>query len=405
MSLRLLHAFGPGFTNCNSVGEEAFLRNQVPNAGINGPLPACRACSLGHLRSTSHKGVTGVSGVVEYVHAPSVGRRLKRMPSVPMLIPDQTIYMSNIYAPVATMTHMDNIYASEATVARMDLLSNVVSSSSMPSMPLLIPHQMMYDSTIHAPAETIARMDNICASEATVARMDNMYASEATIIGMNNIACEVNGKDDTHPRKSALTSMHACTHCRESKTACSDIRPCHRCSRLGLACGAECAPRKRACHSCHLSKVACGFNTVPDGEKCPRCKRLGLECNAHDPPPQGPRRKRVRMPGVAVPSSEAKKKRSNDHNIQATSFSLPGVTPSLADSLLGLLPSEIDAIEALTATPAACSHAQHPTVALQSSSGTAEAINATCLGPTSVGVAISDSSWGMFAPTGLPFAV
>ena len=31
-----------------------------------------------------------------------------------------------------------------------------------------------------------------------------------------------------------LTLLHACVHCRASKTACSDCRPCLRCQRLGL---------------------------------------------------------------------------------------------------------------------------------------------------------------------------
>jgi hypothetical protein len=90
-----------------------------------------------------------------------------------------------------------------------------------------------------------------------------------------------------------LSLLHACVHCRASKTACTDQRPCTRCRRLGLECSSDRGElRKRACKSCHSAKVACGGSGV--GEACPRCKRLGLECVPRDLPSQGPRRKRVR---------------------------------------------------------------------------------------------------------------
>eukprot|EP00965_Chrysotila_dentata_P169127 5584757-Pleurochrysis_carterae.AAC.3 len=37
----------------------------------------------------------------------------------------------------------------------------------------------------------------------------------------------------------ALCKMHACVHCHSSKTACTDVRPCPRCIRLGLDCSSE----------------------------------------------------------------------------------------------------------------------------------------------------------------------
>ena len=95
------------------------------------------------------------------------------------------------------------------------------------------------------------------------------------------------------PRAQAnLSLLHACLHCRASKTACTDQRPCTRCRRLGLECSLDLGqPRKRACRCCHSAKVACGASFT---DACPRCKRLGLECVPRDPPVQGPRRKRVR---------------------------------------------------------------------------------------------------------------
>ena len=90
-----------------------------------------------------------------------------------------------------------------------------------------------------------------------------------------------------------LSLLHACTHCRASKTACADERPCARCRRLGLECSTDDGqPRKRACKSCHAAKVACGTLFT---EKCNRCRRLGLECVPRDPPGQpGQRRRRQR---------------------------------------------------------------------------------------------------------------
>mmetsp|Transcript_25701 Transcript_25701/g.53840 ORF Transcript_25701/g.53840 Transcript_25701/m.53840 type:complete len:289 (+) Transcript_25701:77-943(+) len=75
----------------------------------------------------------------------------------------------------------------------------------------------------------------------------------------------------------ALCKMHACVHCHSSKTACTDVRPCPRCIRLGLDCSSERdQPRKRACKGCHAGKVAC--QSSYGAEKCTRCTRLGIAC-------------------------------------------------------------------------------------------------------------------------------
>ena len=90
----------------------------------------------------------------------------------------------------------------------------------------------------------------------------------------------------------SLSMLHACVHCRASKTACTDQRPCNRCCRLGLECTSDGNQlRKRACRSCHAAKVACG-TVFPNA--CGRCKRLGLVCVPREPPKHEPRRKRVR---------------------------------------------------------------------------------------------------------------
>jgi hypothetical protein len=78
-----------------------------------------------------------------------------------------------------------------------------------------------------------------------------------------------------------LVQLHACLHCRASKTACTDVRPCTRCCRLGLDCSSDRdQPRKRACKSCHAAKVACGTDFT-DGA-CNRCRRLGHACVPRD---------------------------------------------------------------------------------------------------------------------------
>ena len=88
-----------------------------------------------------------------------------------------------------------------------------------------------------------------------------------------------------------LTLLHACVHCRESKTACADARQCACCRRLGLDCSTDRdGPRKRSCHACHAAKVACGA-IFSDG-KCSRCTRLGLECVARGKPNPGARIRR-----------------------------------------------------------------------------------------------------------------
>ena len=90
---------------------------------------------------------------------------------------------------------------------------------------------------------------------------------------------------------SSLSILHACVHCRASKTACTDQRPCNRCCRLGLECTSDGSQlRKRACRSCHAQKVACSMTF---GEVCGRCQRLGLKCEPRDAA-TGPRRKRMR---------------------------------------------------------------------------------------------------------------
>jgi hypothetical protein len=101
------------------------------------------------------------------------------------------------------------------------------------------------------------------------------------------LASSANGSNNN------LSLLHACVHCRASKTACADERPCARCRRLNLECSTDDGqPRKRACKSCHAAKVACGTLFT---EACNRCRRLGFECVPRDPPgPPGQRRRRVR---------------------------------------------------------------------------------------------------------------
>jgi len=79
-----------------------------------------------------------------------------------------------------------------------------------------------------------------------------------------------------------LSVMHACMHCRAAKTACTDERPCKRCTRLGLECSAyRDEPRKRACVGCHSAKVSCSVKD--DGsDTCARCRRLGITCVPRD---------------------------------------------------------------------------------------------------------------------------
>ena len=88
----------------------------------------------------------------------------------------------------------------------------------------------------------------------------------------------------------SLSMLHACVHCRASKTACADERPCARCRRLGLECTSDAGePRKRACRACHAAKVACG---ALFSDSCNRCRRLGLECVPREMPRPGSRIRR-----------------------------------------------------------------------------------------------------------------
>lgn len=89
------------------------------------------------------------------------------------------------------------------------------------------------------------------------------------------------GSEATKP-PAELSVMHACMHCRAAKTACTDERPCRRCTRLGLECSAyRDEPRKRACVGCHTAKVSCSFKD--DGsDTCARCRRLGITCVPRD---------------------------------------------------------------------------------------------------------------------------
>jgi hypothetical protein len=123
--------------------------------------------------------------------------------------------------------------------------------------------------------------------------------SESTIATLNWSSRLSDGPDDESDApeekpEANLSMLHACVHCRSSKTACSDQRPCNRCHRLGLDCSSDGGqPRKRACKSCHVAKVACG---TFHNDTCNRCRRLGFECVPRDPPMHGSRRKRMRLP-------------------------------------------------------------------------------------------------------------
>jgi len=99
--------------------------------------------------------------------------------------------------------------------------------------------------------------------------------------------------DAARKNQSGLCHMHACVHCHASKTACTDVRPCPRCCRLGLDCSSERdQPRKRACKGCHAGKVACDFG---ESDTCHRCARLGIPCVPRsDQTPAGASRKRRR---------------------------------------------------------------------------------------------------------------
>ncbi|KAL1510999.1 hypothetical protein AB1Y20_005824 [Prymnesium parvum] len=95
------------------------------------------------------------------------------------------------------------------------------------------------------------------------------------------------------PLELDLLLLHACVHCRASKTACTDCRPCVRCTRLGLDCAYMNKPRKRACVSCHSNKVACDLH-LSGGGVCARCKRLNHCCVPREQVRQRVMRKRRR---------------------------------------------------------------------------------------------------------------
>ena len=74
--------------------------------------------------------------------------------------------------------------------------------------------------------------------------------------------------------------LHACICCQHAKTACDDVRPCHRCVRLKLECDGDTRTVKRACTNCKSSKVKCDMDAFTP---CRRCARLCLECTPYLP--------------------------------------------------------------------------------------------------------------------------
>jgi len=89
-------------------------------------------------------------------------------------------------------------------------------------------------------------------------------------------AWEDRGTAATLPRGRRLTLL-ACKNCQKARTACTDQRPCQRCTRLGLQCEGEAKPVRRACDQCKRAKTKCDLN---DAMPCARCVRLKLECTA-----------------------------------------------------------------------------------------------------------------------------
>eukprot|EP00948_MAST-09A_sp_MAST-9A-sp1_P002291 g2291.t1 len=81
----------------------------------------------------------------------------------------------------------------------------------------------------------------------------------------------------TSPSSSTSSARHvrvACLACSRSKVACSHIRPCPRCVRLGIECVDVRKKRVgQACEGCRKARVACS-----DGTPCLRCKELGIPC-------------------------------------------------------------------------------------------------------------------------------
>jgi len=109
-------------------------------------------------------------------------------------------------------------------------------------------------------------------------------------------------EETAQPKKAVqLQLKHACQHCRQSKTACSEVRPCIRCTRLCL----DCVPfteklRKRACVSCHRSKISCKGHDDTLSGKCARCEATGIECIPRDLPTTSGKRKRRSPPQDAA---------------------------------------------------------------------------------------------------------
>ncbi|KAL1508488.1 hypothetical protein AB1Y20_004589 [Prymnesium parvum] len=133
----------------------------------------------------------------------------------------------------------------------------------------------------------------------------------------------------------SLTMKHACQHCRSSKTACSEVRPCIRCTRLGL----ECVPfseelRKRACTVCHRSKVSCKRGSAPG--QCMRCESLGVECIARDPVALRGTKRRRRGAAEDLLSLASGKAAGVADDVRALTISMPQVLHwDLASAPLG----------------------------------------------------------------------
>jgi len=143
-----------------------------------------------------------------------------------------------------------------------------------------------------------------------------------------------------------LTLYHACIHCRASKTACTDCRPCVRCTRLGLDCSAYMdKPRKRACVSCHTNKVACDLHLSGD-DACTRCKRLNNTCVPREQVRQRGVRKRRRKgeegeeaplgADVLLLAAGTELSRRGDANVAASPEAAGAGFDTAAELLLGL---------------------------------------------------------------------
>lgn len=74
--------------------------------------------------------------------------------------------------------------------------------------------------------------------------------------------------------------LQACTHCQRAKSACTDQRPCLRCTRLGIPCDDDPKPRKQACARCKHARVKCDLDAQ---QPCGRCCKFRLACVLHVP--------------------------------------------------------------------------------------------------------------------------